>query len=235
MEEEKPIKPPVKPPKKPPKNPPTINVEIIESNEQIIESNDNVNVEKNVFKFSETSSNNVAEILATDSADESLQRYKLSLLGAAAQGDLGNISDPRKLIVCEFCVIFDPEEGRENIVHNLDTQEGLDKLKTEGIKMKEGAKFKFRVGFKVQHEILVALTFTNTVSKMMMSEEEELMIGSYPPASTAHTFLFPNFDYNEAPKGMLFRGKYKCKCSFVDASKVKHLEFEYGLQIDKTW
>lgn len=227
MEDETPITAPVKPPKKPPKNPTT--------NELIIESNENVKVDKHVFKFSETSSNNVAEILAVDSADESLQRYKLQLLGAAALGDLGNISDPRKLIVCEFCVIFDPEEGREDIVHNLDTQEGLDKLKKEGIKMKEGAKFKFRVGFKVQHEILVALTFTNTVSKMMMSEEEELMIGSYPPASTAHTFLFPNFDYNEAPKGMLFRGKYKCKCSFVDASKVKHLEFEYGLQIDKTW
>jgi hypothetical protein len=38
---------------------------------------------------------------------------------------------------------------------------------------------------------------------MMMTEEESLMIGSYPPASVPHTFEFPKFDYNTAPKGMV--------------------------------
>ena len=35
-------------------------------------------------------------ILKQDDADESLQRYKAQLLGAAAKGDRGDASDPQK-------------------------------------------------------------------------------------------------------------------------------------------
>lgn len=177
----------------------------------------------------------VAEVLAKDAEDESLQRYKASLLGAAAQGDLGDASDTRKLVVCDFSVIFAPEEGRPEINHNLDTKEGLEKLQKEGITMKEGAKFKFRIGFRVYHQILPGLKFINAVSKTMFTEKEELMVGSYPPSSTANVFEFPRFDYSEAPKGMLYRGKYSCCCSFVDAENVKHLEVAYALNIKSDW
>jgi hypothetical protein len=37
----------------------------------------------------------------------------------------------------------------------------------------------------------------------MMSDEDSLMIGSYPPSSVPFTFEFPKFDFNEAPKGMV--------------------------------
>ena len=40
--------------------------------------------------------NDVDAILKRDDADESLQRYKAQLLGAAAQGDRGDVSDPQK-------------------------------------------------------------------------------------------------------------------------------------------
>ena len=40
--------------------------------------------------------NDVDAILKQDDADESLQRYKAQLLGAAAQGDRGDVSDPQK-------------------------------------------------------------------------------------------------------------------------------------------
>ena len=40
--------------------------------------------------------NDVDAILKQDDADESLQRYKAQLLGAAAKGDRGDASDPRK-------------------------------------------------------------------------------------------------------------------------------------------
>ena len=45
--------------------------------------------------------------MAADSEDESLRKYKQALLGAAASGDLGDTSDPRKLVVTEFRVIFE--------------------------------------------------------------------------------------------------------------------------------
>ena len=80
------------------------------------------------YKVSDKAAKNVAEILAADSADESLRKYKESLLGTAAHGDLGNPDDPRKLIVTEFRVVFDPAENRPDIVFNLDTPEGLAQL-----------------------------------------------------------------------------------------------------------
>jgi hypothetical protein len=103
-----------------------------------------------VFQFSETASKNVADIMALDSEDESLKRYKESLLGSAAHGDLGNTNDPRRLVVTEFAVVFEPSEGRPDIVHNLDSEEGLAQLRSQGIQMKEGVKFKFRISFRVQ-------------------------------------------------------------------------------------
>lgn len=58
-------------------------------------------------------------------------------------------------------------------------------------------------------------------------------IGSYPPASTVQTFEFPRFDYNEAPKGMMFRGDYKANNTFVDSDGVTHLRIDYDVHIIK--
>jgi Rho GDP-dissociation inhibitor len=178
-------------------------------------------------------SKNVSDIMALDNEDESLRKYKESLLGSAAKGDLGDVSDPRKLIVEEFRVVFAPEENREDIVHSLSTPEGLANLASTGITMKEGSKFKFRISFRVQHEIIAGIKFVNVVKAMVASEKEELVIGSYPPSSEPHKFEFPKWEYSEAPKGMLMRGKYKVSNKFVDSDKVKHLEFEYELNIVK--
>jgi hypothetical protein len=70
----------------------------------------------------------VVDILAIDSEDESLRKYKESLLGSAAHGDLGDLNDPRKLIVTEFAVVFSPEEGKPDIIHNLDNDAGKKKF-----------------------------------------------------------------------------------------------------------
>jgi Rho GDP-dissociation inhibitor len=74
----------------------------------------------------------VAEILAIDSEDESLRKYKETLLGSAAHGDLGDTTDPRTLIVEEFRIVFSAEDELPDIVHNLGTEEGLAKLNSEG-------------------------------------------------------------------------------------------------------
>eukprot|EP01039_Chlorochromonas_danica_P002292 gene2292-2511_t len=177
-------------------------------------------------------SKNVAEILAKDAEDESLRKYKEALLGSAAHGDLGNVSDPRRLVIEEFRIIFAPDENLADIVHNLSTAEGIAKLAQDGITMKEGVKFKFRISFHVQHEIITGIRFINKVTRLL-SETEELVLGSYPPSSTPHVFEFPKWDYNEAPKGMMLRGKYAVSNSFVDSDKVKHLEFGYDLNIVK--
>jgi len=53
----------------------------------------------------------------------------------------------------------------------------------------------------------------------MFSDKEELMLGSYPPSSTPHTFEFPQWEYQEAPSGMLYRGRYKVKNSYFQGAE----------------
>lgn len=54
----------------------------------------------------------ITDILSLDADDESLRKYKESLLGAAAGGTIGDPNDPRRVIVTEFRMMFDPAEGR---------------------------------------------------------------------------------------------------------------------------
>jgi len=138
-----------------------------------------------------------------------------------------------KLIVEELRVVFAPEENQPDIVHTLSTPQGVAKMTAEGITIKEGSRYKIRISFRVQHEIIAGIKFTNLVSRLMVSDKDDLMIGSYPPSSTPHVFEFPKWDYNEAPKGMLLRGKYKVINTFVDSDKVEHLKYDYELQIVK--
>lgn len=174
-------------------------------------------------------------MLAKDADDESLRKYKESLLGAAAQGDLGDPNDPRRIIVTEFRVIFDPVENHGDIVFNLDSDAGIQRLKDTGLTIKEGAQFKFQVSFRVQHEIVAGLKFVDRLKKAVFSNSNELMIGSYPPASRPHVFTFPRYGFNEAPKGMLYRGRYSARNQFIDSDGVNHLEYEYDVIISKTW
>lgn len=186
-----------------------------------------------VFLQNLKGSSNVAELLATDSEDESLRRYKEALLGSAAHGDVGDPTDPRKLILAQFMISFDPsQQGMTDLVYPLDSA-GIERLAREGISMKEGARFKFRISFRVQHEIVVGIKFIKTVSKMLFTERDELMIGSYPPSSTPHTFDFPKWEYSIAPSGMLYRGTYKVKNIFVFNKGEVLTSFEYPLHIIK--
>lgn len=119
---------------------------------------------------------------------------------------------------------------------NLDTPEGLALLKKTGVTIKEAAKFKYKISFRVQHDIVAGIKFVNKVcleiahplmihnalspptpspllfllllitrnnprqvKTTLMTDKEELVIGSYPPSSTPHVFEFPRFDYVSQP------------------------------------
>lgn len=135
----------------------------------------------------------------------------------------------------EFRVKFEETENHADIVYNLDSEEGLARLRTDGISIKEGVKYKFIISFRVQHDIVAGLKYHQTLKKAIFSDSDEIMIGSYPPASVPHVFEFPRNYYNDAPKGMMFRGKYHAKNQFVDSDGVNHLEFEYDINITKNW
>ena len=134
----------------------------------------------------------------------------------------------------EFRVVFDAAEGRADVVHDLSTPEGLAALAADGIVLKEGCKYAFRLSFVVQHDIIAGIKFVNTVRKAIFSDPEDIMIGSFAPSSAPHTFSFPKHGFREAPAGMLFRGKYSARNEFRDSEGRVHLAFEYCVDIRKT-
>ena len=178
-------------------------------------------------------SGNVGDLMKQDAGDESLRKYKESLLGAAARGDLGDVKDKRRVVVAEFRVVFEDSAKYKDIVHTLDTPEGVAKMTAEGISMVEGCGFKFQLKFRVNGEIVTGLKFKNKVSKSLFSNTEELVIGSFAPGSQTYNFDFPRYGFNTAPSGMLFRGEYRANDAFLDSDGNTHLQYDYKVKITK--
>ena len=170
--------------------------------------------------------------MKTDADDESLRRYKETLMGAAAGGDLGDTSDSRRVVVEEFRIICEDAPGQD-VVADLSTPAGLDMLKKGGIKIKEGSNFKFGIKFRVNHSIVDGLTYTYSLTKMGFGDTDEVVLGSYAPRSEPHQFEYPRRGWEEAPKGMMFRGKYTARCKFTDKMGTTHVDYSYPLTIVK--
>lgn len=175
-------------------------------------------------------------LLDQDKDDDSLQRYKEALLGQAAKGDVVSPKDdPRRVVITEMTVICkDRPDG--DIVFNLDTQEKVDEMKNQKFTLKEGCEYKIQVKFRVQHEIVSGLKYVNLVyRKGVKAATEKEMLGSFGPNAEPHIVTFPRHGWNDAPKGMLYRGSYTAKSAFIDDDQEKHLEYEYQFAIKKDW
>ncbi|ETV86724.1 hypothetical protein H257_01822 [Aphanomyces astaci] len=183
------------------------------------------------YKMSDQAIASVGDLLEKDKHDSSLQRYKANLLGTAAQGDLGDIHECRRVVVKQFKVVF--EDNRHDITYDLDSEEGIQHLRDTPFVMEEGAKYKFAVFFRVNREIVSGLRFRNKVRRHVFSVSEEVVLGSYAPQSTTHEFLFPRHEWAEAPSGLMYRGTYQAECKFIDSDNVEHLRFPYSFVIKK--
>ena len=63
-------------------------------------------------------------------------------------------------------------------------------------------------------------------------DKSSFMVGSYGPKAEPYNYLTPS---DEAPKGMIARGKYKIKSKFIDDDKLVHLAWEWCMDIKKDW
>lgn len=172
-------------------------------------------------------------MLEADQEDESLQNYKKALLGGA-MGGTGSVvvdeSDPRKVIVKSISLVVESEE-RPGMT--LDLTEDPKTIKSKSFTLKEGVKFRFRIDFIVQREIVHGLKFVQkTYTKGIPVDKMTHMVGSYAPKDTTHSWLSPPED---APSGMLSRGTFSLHSLFTDDDKNEHLKWEWNLQIKKNW
>ena len=97
--------------------------------------------------------------------------------------------------------------------------------------LKEGVKFRIRIEFVVQREIVTGLKYVQrTTRKSVPVDKMVHMVGSYAPKAEAHQYLTP---FEDAPSGMLGRGTYRVTSCFTDDYKNEHLKVKLTLQNSK--
>jgi len=123
--------------------------------------------------------------------------------------------------------------GRSDVSIDLSTPEALAKLKEQIITIKEGAEYRLKVVFKIQHDVVSGLKYLHVVKRSGIKVDKmEEMVGSYGPSADLYTKKFP---LEEAPAGMLARGTYKVKSRFIDDDNFCHLEWDWTFEIKKDW
>jgi Rho GDP-dissociation inhibitor len=114
-----------------------------------------------------------------DQNDESLKKWKESLLGAAGNNTTtGDPSDPRTCVIVSLGLEV---EGRPDIILELDKPNALETLKDKPFTIKEGSTFRMKVQFRVQNQILAGLKYVQIVKRMGISHKTQEMVGSYAP------------------------------------------------------
>ncbi|KAF2273564.1 E set domain-containing protein [Westerdykella ornata] len=171
----------------------------------------------------------IEELKELDKNDESVRKWKESLIGG---GDLSDPNDPRKCIILSLGLEV---QGRPDIIIDLKDPSSLETLKTKPFTIKEGAEFRMKVTFKVQHQILSGLKYLQVVKRAGLSQKHQEMIGSYGPNTKDKPFYEKKFEPDTAPSGMLGRGKYKAVSKFIDDDNETHLQFEWAFNVEKDW
>ncbi|XP_071330281.1 rho GDP-dissociation inhibitor 3 isoform X1 [Trachinotus anak] len=166
------------------------------------------------------------EIQELDKDDESLVKYKQTLLGMGPV--TADLSGPN-VWVTRLTLLCDEAPGPIT----MDLTGDLSALKEKSFSLQEGAKYRLKIHFKVKREIVAGLRYHHvTYRKGIRVDKVSYMVGSYGPRAEEHEFLSPS---DEAPKGMMSRGHYQIKSHFIDDDKNIYLAWEWNLDIKKDW
>ncbi|KAM9394150.1 rho GDP-dissociation inhibitor 3 [Pholidichthys leucotaenia] len=166
------------------------------------------------------------EIEELDKDDDSLVKYKQTLLGPKSL--MADVSGPN-VTVTRLTLLCD--DAPEPII--MDLTGDLSALKEKSFSLQEGAKYKLKIHFKVNKEIVSGLKYRHvTYRKGVRMNKVVCMVGSYGPRAEEQEFLCPA---EEAPKGLMSCGLYQIKSCFIDDDKNIYLSWEWNLHIGKDW
>ncbi|XP_056381048.1 rho GDP-dissociation inhibitor 2 [Hyla sarda] len=166
------------------------------------------------------------EIQELDKEDESLAKYKKSLLG-----EVPVLTDPAapNVVVTRLTLVCSEAPGPIT----MDLTGDLTALKKEPFTMKEAVEYRVKIHFKVNKEIVSGLKYVqHTHRGGIRVAKATFMVGSYGPRPEEYEFLTP---LEEAPKGIMARGTYHNKSFFTDDDNHNHLTWEWSLAIRKDW
>ncbi|OLY82687.1 Rho GDP-dissociation inhibitor [Smittium mucronatum] len=92
---------------------------------------------------------------------------------------------------------------------------------------------KAKISLRIQHDVISGLKYLHAVKRAGITvDKTEEMLGSYGPSDEEYE---KKFLPEEAPSGMLARGKYTVKSKFIDDDNISHLEWEWIMEIKKDW
>lgn len=110
-----------------------------------------------------------------DQNDESLNRWKASLGISSSPALPVDPKDTRRCVIHSLALEV---AGRPDITIDLSVPGALQSLKTKPFTIKEGAKFRMKATFKVQHDVLSGLKFIQVVKRkgIRVSKDEEMLV-----------------------------------------------------------
>ncbi|KPM08690.1 rho GDP-dissociation inhibitor 1-like protein [Sarcoptes scabiei] len=171
----------------------------------------------------------LSDIVEADKDDESLKKYKESLLGTAINSEvIIDANNSNRVIVKQLSLLVD---GRPDLV--IDLSQGVDNVKKKIYSIKDGIEYRIKIDFYVQREIVTGLKFIQKIHRHGVKVLKTVnMVGSYAPKFELQSYTSP---VEEMPSGILARGTYTVKSLFTDDDDNEHLKWEWSFELKKEW
>jgi len=164
--------------------------------------------------------------LERDKEDDSLQRWKVKLLGCVDH-ELNEDNVEPDVTVLSLGIM---SKGRPEITLQLPFEKNSNDV---FFTLKEGSNYCLKVTFVVRHNIVSGLAYANTVWKgRFQVDHTQVMLGTFSPRREPYIHIM---EEETAPTGILARGIYTAKTKFVDDDGRCHLEVHYPFEIQKDW
>ncbi|CAL2049922.1 CBN-RHI-1 protein [Caenorhabditis brenneri] len=177
------------------------------------------------FQYKQPPQKTIDELLKADQEDESLKVYKEKLLGQGTV--IVDAANPSRVIVRSVELLIDGKNSQ-----SFDLSDPAKLLNSDlSVSIKEGSNYRLSFAFHVQREIASGLHYKHKVKRSGITvENEKYMMGSYAPKLEIQGYKSPN---EEAPSGMMHRGKYKVHSKITDDDNNVYLDWQWTLHITK--
>ncbi len=169
------------------------------------------------------------EIQELDKDDESLNKYKRSLLGEDV--DVTAVTGEGPTVTLEKLVVI--VDDREDII--LDLTGDLAELKKKTFTIKEGVGLRAKLRFTVKNDIVFGLKYLQKTYRSalhMQCDSSVHMLGSYGPSKEVREY---ETRVEEFSKGALVRGHYIVQSKLMDDDERVFLTWEWAFDIKSDW
>jgi len=163
-------------------------------------------------------------VSSANTEDDAMKDYTKKLLPEGSV--VVDANNPSSVILKKLAFVVEGRDDLEiDLTGDLSTKPKFD--------IKEGIKFKIRIDFMVQREIVTGLKYVQKTSRMGVPVDKmNHMVGSYAPKTEVQSYTTP---IEDAPGGLAGRGTYHVYSLFTDDDKKEYLKWEWYINIKRDW